>query len=54
MVSMVQMKALRSARQSASPVTEGSELGLGQNCLRADLRNGYRDDNVAQSQVGGF
>lgn len=55
-VSIVQMKAFRSARQSASPVTDGKELGLGSDMREPgqcvlDPRDRDGDDDVAEGEV---
>ena len=56
-VSIVQMNAFRSARQSASPVTDGRELGLSlaePHTLRIGSRNRDGDDDVAESEMRRF
>ena len=55
-VSIVQMKAFRSARQSASPVTDGRELGLRSakrksEAYDSDSRDRDGDDDVAEGEV---
>jgi hypothetical protein len=50
-VSIDQIKAFRSARQSASPVTDGSELGLlishASTSMPRDSRDGDGNDDIA-------